>query len=302
MTFGSIYKIQFPNGKHYIGQTTCSLKKRQKEHKSCAKSDNTKVLYKALRKYNMVDTFELIEIDTADSLEELCEKEIVYILNYNSHYIYGNGYNMTYGGEGANGYVPTEEDNIKNSERRKKYYEDNPEARKQHGEKMKKYYEDNPEAIQKNSEALKKYFEDNPKARKQHGERMKQYYEDNPEARQQMSEIKKKYYEDNPEAKDKMSEISKKQWESPEARQQMSEIKKTFYKNNPQARQKGLDAIGKNKPFDAFKGEQFIKTFTYHYEAKEYLKKEYNITSKISVGLVLNGKRKSSAGFVFKYK
>ena len=368
MAYGFIYKIQFPNGKHYIGQTTCSLEKRQREHKSCAKSCDTKILYKALRKYEMVDTFELIEIDTADSLKELCEKEIGYILEYNSHYIYGNGYNMTYGGEGVNGYVPTEEDNIKNSERRKKYYEEhpeakkahsekmklyyennpearqlltqyyenNPDARKEHSEKMKKYYEEhpearqqmseakkkyyeNPEAIQKNSEAQKKYYQDNPEARQrmseiskkqfeseetrqQMSEIKKKHYEDNPEAKVKMSEIKKKHYEDNPEAKVKMSEISKKQWESQEARQQMSETKKNFYKNNPERKKKGLDTIRKNKPFDVFKDEKFIKTFTYQYEATEYLKKEYNITSKISVGLVLSGKRNSSAGFIFKYK
>ena len=45
MAYGFTYKIQFPNGKHYIGQTTFSLEKLQREHKSCAKSDNTKILY-----------------------------------------------------------------------------------------------------------------------------------------------------------------------------------------------------------------------------------------------------------------
>ena len=88
MSVGSIYKIEFPNGKNYIGLTSRSLEDRQKEHKICAKSDDTKCLYKALRKYEMVDTFELVEIDTADTLEELCEKEIGYILSYNS-YLYG---------------------------------------------------------------------------------------------------------------------------------------------------------------------------------------------------------------------
>ena len=37
-------------------------------------------------------------------------------------------------------------------------------------------------------------------------------------------------------------------------------------------------------------------------DAREYLKKEYNITSTILIDKVLNGKRKSCAGFVFKYK
>ena len=32
--FGSIYKIEFPNGKHYIGITTTSLEQRAKEHET----------------------------------------------------------------------------------------------------------------------------------------------------------------------------------------------------------------------------------------------------------------------------
>ena len=197
MICGYIYKIEFPNGKHYIGLTTTSLQKRQREHKCCVSNGNTQCLYKALIKYNMVDTFELIEIDTADTLEELREKEIGYILIYNSYYMNGNGYNMTYGGEGTNGYVFTEEDNLKNSERLKKYYEDYPEAREKCSKSQKKRFE-NPEEIQKNREALKKYYEDHPEAREKMSEALKKYYEDHPEAREQMSEIKKKYYEEHP--------------------------------------------------------------------------------------------------------
>ena len=36
MTFGYIYKIVFPNGKHYIGLTTTSLEQRQTQHKNTA--------------------------------------------------------------------------------------------------------------------------------------------------------------------------------------------------------------------------------------------------------------------------
>ena len=75
---------------------------------------------------------------------------------------------------------------------------------------------------------------------------------------------------------------------------------KEYYEENPEARQKLLDGKEKNKPFDVFTKEgTFINTFTYQFEATEYLKKEYNITSKISVGLVLSGKSNTSAGFVF---
>ena len=71
MSYGSIYKIVFPNGKHYIGLTSTSLEQRTKEHKKSAKSGDTKYLYNALRKYDMIDTLQLIEIDAADTLEEL---------------------------------------------------------------------------------------------------------------------------------------------------------------------------------------------------------------------------------------
>ena len=65
-----------------------------------------------------------------------------------------------------------------------------------------------------------------------------------------------------------------------------------------------MDTQGKNKPFDIFtKDGTFIETFTYQFEAKEYLQKEHHITSKnISIGAVLAGRLNSSAGFIFKYK
>ena len=136
-TFGYIYKIQFPNGKNYIGLTT-SLERRTKQHKKCAKNGDIKLLYKALRKYDIVDSFELVEIDTAISFEELCEKEIGYILEYNSYD--GYGYNMTRGGEGTIGYVYTEETRQQISDSLKKYAEENPTTGKEKGVKIKKNF------------------------------------------------------------------------------------------------------------------------------------------------------------------
>jgi len=313
MPFGYIYKIVFPNGKHYIGLTT-SLEQRTKQHKCRAKSDNTRYLYNALRKYDMIDTLELIEIDTANTEEELCEKEIEYILLYNSYYMNGNGYNMTYGGDGTAGYVYTEEDRQKQSERGKKYYEEHPDAREQMRKIMKKHYEENPEAI-------KKYYEEHPEAREKQSKKMKKYHQEHPEAREKNREAQQKYYEEHPEAREKQSEKMKKYFENPDAREQMSKIKKKYhqvhpqdgkehgekmkkyFENNPDARQKLSDGKGKNNPFDVFtKDEIFIKTFSYQFEAKEYLQKEYNITSTFNISRVLSGSNKSSAGFVFKYK
>ena len=267
MTYGYIYKIEFPNGKHYIGQTI-SLEQRKRAHKSCSKKGDTTCLYNALRKYEMEDTFELIEIDTADTSEELCEKETKYIQEYNSYYLNEKGYNMTYGGEcGTSGYVHTEEDNKKNSERRKKYFEDNPELRKKCSERMKKHFE-NPEEREKQSERTKKHYEKNSNAGNEHSEAMKKYYQENPDTKQKNGEKRKQYYKDNPEAKRNLS-----------------------------------DGKGKNKPFDIFTIEgTFVKTFCYQFEARDYLQKEYHITSSIKTGDVLSGRKKSSAGFVFKYK
>jgi hypothetical protein len=321
MTCGSIYKIVFPNGKHYIGLTTTSLEQRTKEHKKSAKNGDTKCIYNAIRKYGMVDTLELVEIDTADTIEELCEKEIGYIIEYNSYYMNGGyGYNMTLGGEGTNGYVYTEEDRKKisksqkkrfenpkeiqkNSERIKKYYEDNPDAIQQNSERRKKYFEDHPEAREQLSESLKKYYE-NPEAIQKNSERIKKYYEDNPDAREQMSEIKKKHFEDNPDAGREYGEKMKKYYEdNPEARQKCSEIKKKYYEDNPEARRKLSDGKGKNKPFDVFAIDgTFINTFTYQFEAVKYLREKYKITSTLKISEVLSGTRNSSAGFVFKYK
>ena len=216
MSCGSINKISFPNGKHYIGLTT-SLEQRTKEHKQSAKSGSSKYLYNSIRKYNMVDNLELIEIDTADTKDELCEKEIQYIQEYNSYYMNGNGYNMTYGGEGVNGYVPTEEVKQRVSEGQKKRF-------------------DNPEARQQLSEAQKKRFKDNPDAGKEQGERMRKHYEDNPEARQQMSEIKRKHYEDNPELRQRASEATIAYFENnPDAGKEHGERLRRHYENNPDA-------------------------------------------------------------------
>ena len=322
MTCGSIYKIVFPNGKHYIGLTTTSLEQRTKEHKSAAKYGDTKCIYKAIRKYGLVDTLELVEIDTADTIEELCEKEIGYIIEYNSYYMNGGcGYNMTYGGEGRNGYVFTEEDRQKMSEAQKKHFEDHPEARKEHGERMKKrfenpeeikknservkkHYEDHPEAREQMSEIKKKYFEENPDAGREYGEKMKKYYKDNPEARKEQGEQIKKYYEDNPEARKEQGERMKKYYEdNPEARKEQGERMKKYHEDNPEMIKKNLDKKGQNKPFDVFRKDgTFVNTFTYQFEAVKYLQTEYKITSTFKISEVLSGTRNSSAGFVFKYK
>ena len=94
-----IYKVVNKiNGKIYIGQTIYSLEKRIAQH-LCAKG--YRPLSLAFRKYD-IQAFEFSIIDSASSQEFLDAKEIYWIEKYNSKI--PNGYNITNGGESANGY------------------------------------------------------------------------------------------------------------------------------------------------------------------------------------------------------
>ena len=338
MTYGYIYKISFPNNKVYIGLTSTSIEQRHKEHKSCVLGGSTLLLYNALRKYDMIETFELEQIDTAYTLEELCEKEKEYIKQYNSHYIEGHGYNMTYGGEGVSGYIYTEEQKLAISERQKKRFE-NPDAIEKNRQAQIQYHIDNPEAKEKMSKARIQYYIDHPEARLKASESQKKYHEENPHLRQIIANRQKEFYNKNPDAREKAREKTKKQFENPEAREKTREKTKKYYEENPDAIEKNrqamiqyyidnpdareknkqaqltyyrenpdykykiLDTRGKNKPFDVFKLDgTFIKTFNYQRDAQEYLQQEYNIDKRIQMYMVLSGKRKSTNGFVFKYK
>ena len=301
MTYGYIYKIPFPNGKIYIGLTT-SVEKRKREHKCCAKNEHKSFLvYKALRKYNMIETLELIVIDTAYNNEELSEKETAYIHFYNSYYVNGYGYNMTLGGEGTSSYVRTEEDRKKISISQKKRFED-PDTRQRMSERGKKQFED-PEARQRMSEIKQIYYEEHPDARQRMSEIKQKYHEEHPEAGKKHSEIMKKRFVEYPEAGEEHGKRMKKYYEEhPEERQKMSERGKKRYENQGE-REKILDAKGQNKPFDVYKKKdgELIGTFTYQFQARDYFKKEYN-KEKIDISAVLGGRQTSSKGFIFKYK
>lgn len=96
-----IYKITNQiNGKIYIGQTI-EYEERIRHHKQTpfrkASRDYNKPLYKAIRKYG-VDNFKFEIIDTAETIEELNEKEIRYIEEYDCLIDTGKGYNLETGG------------------------------------------------------------------------------------------------------------------------------------------------------------------------------------------------------------
>jgi len=95
--YGIIYKITNKvDGKTYIGQTMGVLRRRWQKH--CRKNSRCHYLYNAIQKYGE-DGFDKIIVDTAETKEELNEKENHYIQLFNS--LAPNGYNLkTTGNQG----------------------------------------------------------------------------------------------------------------------------------------------------------------------------------------------------------
>lgn len=99
-----IYKITNNiNNKIYIGQTVRDLDTRIKEHrrhKDC-------IMYNAFNKYGY-DNFTIEIIDTAETIDELNEKEIYWISYYDSTNK-DKGYNLCEGGNNTVGFKHSEE-------------------------------------------------------------------------------------------------------------------------------------------------------------------------------------------------
>ncbi|MDE6967215.1 MAG: GIY-YIG nuclease family protein [Clostridia bacterium] len=94
-----IYKLTNKiNGKIYIGLTTRTLEQRLNQHHYDCRHGVDRPLYRAMRKYGE-DAFASEIIDTAQSLEELKEKEQYWIKYYDSYGSHGKGYNATWGGD-----------------------------------------------------------------------------------------------------------------------------------------------------------------------------------------------------------
>lgn len=106
-----IYRIYNKvNGKSYIGQTIKSSEERWQEHLQHTNgthiNDQSKVLYKAMRKYGIDNfVFEVLQ-DNIDTYEQLDKAEIYWIDYYDS---FLHGYNATRGGQLYHSYLPCDE-------------------------------------------------------------------------------------------------------------------------------------------------------------------------------------------------
>ena len=108
---GSIYIIKNKiNDKVYIGQTTQSVHDRFMQHMkpSTTKSRGTYKFYNAVNKYGR-ENFYVETLETNIPIDQLDEKEIAYIKQYDSC---DNGYNTTYGGNVRRIHEPWDIDNI----------------------------------------------------------------------------------------------------------------------------------------------------------------------------------------------
>jgi group I intron endonuclease len=138
-TEGVVYLISFPNGKYYVGITSVSFEERKRSHLSHMCTSDLPV-HKALKKYQHLVNIEII--DKANTREQLNDLEIKYIKKYDSH-IDNNGYNLTLGGGGTVGYRHSGKSKLNNSSRRKKYFK-NPVNRKKQSRSTKLAHRNNP--------------------------------------------------------------------------------------------------------------------------------------------------------------
>jgi len=122
------------NEKSYIGQTKFDLNFRKKSHFVEAKNDNLP-FHNALLKYKDLFIWEMLE--ECKTKDELDEMEFHYIIQYNT--LFPNGYNLTLGGEGNHGWIPTNKQKLKISLAVKKWWDTKDEIfRKEWGKKIRK--------------------------------------------------------------------------------------------------------------------------------------------------------------------
>lgn len=134
------------NQKRYVGITTRSIDERFKEHCNQIESHKTKksAIHEAIEKYGQ-DNFTIEQIDTAQTIEELYQKEANWIQKLGT---YGTEYNLTLGGDGSHGRVTSEHTREKIRNKAIKRMQ-SPEERKKLSEKTKLYYEQHPEEREK---------------------------------------------------------------------------------------------------------------------------------------------------------
>ena len=98
---GGIYKINFPNGKCYIGLSNNIRRRMQDHNQEATRKDRLNIpLNNALIKYGLIEEFEVLEFIDPNDRKKLSERERYWISYYKSNKR-EYGYNVTEGGEGT---------------------------------------------------------------------------------------------------------------------------------------------------------------------------------------------------------
>jgi group I intron endonuclease len=103
----SLYVVEHKSsGRCYVGWTAKTVQKRRAEHLMRARTERATRFHRALRKHGE-DAFDWVETQTFDTDDEAKQAEIYWIAKLKE---FGVGlYNLTEGGEGAQGYRHSEE-------------------------------------------------------------------------------------------------------------------------------------------------------------------------------------------------
>jgi len=157
---------------------------------------------------------------------------------------------MTFGGEGANGYIFTKNDREKLSL------------------SLKQYYTDNPNALTEMSKRATEYNNMYPEKSKIHSDFMKQYA-NLPENIEKSRNTFNKFYKENPES---ISIQCKKTWQKEGYKEKMSNKQKDYLKNNPEEKIKRINILIKSSRDNAEKHSEFMKELSSKTEKKESFK------------------------------
>jgi hypothetical protein len=98
---GALYRIDFDNGKSYVGITLNPVSRRMALHRNHAKAGRDCALHRAMRKYGE-GAFKCRVLVRSDNWDYLCLLEQRAIVAFGTRY--PTGYNLTDGGEGNVGY------------------------------------------------------------------------------------------------------------------------------------------------------------------------------------------------------
>lgn len=231
------------NGKRYVGITTKGKDRRWYEHCWEAQNDSNQALHRAIRKHGE-QAFSIEEIDQAETLEVLREKERHHIARLATHTTHGKGYNMTLGGEGVFGFEFDAQTRAAMARACAARFAD-PRERELQRQRQERYWTDDRRAGQREKTLLA--HERDPTLAKRHSELMRARFDpaemrtrsrrlwDDPIAREAALRTRKEYWSDPKNRARRRLEIKQRFADSPAYAKNVSEGKKRFFAENPEA-------------------------------------------------------------------